>query len=213
MNHSLGEILIELHYLPSLEYMACLLRAKRVHIEMCGHYQKQSYRNRCHVLGANGLTKLIVPVEGSGKKIPEGKIRIDYRQKWQQQHWRTLQSAYGKSPFFEHYADFFEGIYSRPYERLYEWNRELLTICLKLLGQPCSLIETETYKKEPDNEILDMRSVIHSKEDYSHRSFYRPYSYPQLFGKDFAPNLSVLDLLFCEGPRSLRILQESMPTK
>jgi hypothetical protein len=203
------EILIDLHYLPSLEYFCCLRASPVIHLEYHENYPKQTFRNRCYVMSAHGPVKLTVPVHGTGKKIPVGEILIDYRQKWQHQHWRTIQSAYGKAPFFEHYSPFFEKTILHPYEKLVDLNLALLTICLDLLGMKRSLLPTAAYKKTAEKPLWDLRSVVHPKKHFSENSFYQPVPYMQLFGKDFAPNLSLLDLLFCEGPHALKILDQS----
>ena len=202
-------ILIELQYLPPLEYFVLLMRGNTVLLDAHEHFEKQTYRNRCYIKGAHQVEKLTVPVKGSGKKLKTSDIKIDYRQKWLQQHWRTLQAAYGKAPFFEHYAPFFSAIYEKRPERLWELNFEFLTLCLKLLQIEATLQLTETYLEQTNPDFLDFRSSINPKKSTVANKIYRPRPYNQIFGKDFVDNLSVVDLLFTEGPAASLILHDS----
>ena len=202
-------ILIELQYLPPLAYFVVLLRGKTILLDAHEYYEKQTYRNRCYIKGPHQVEKLTVPVQGSGKKLTTSEIKIDYLQKWLQQHWRTLQAAYGKAPFFEHYAPYFQAIYEKRPERLWELNFNLLTLCLKFLQIEVTLQQTETYLNYTNPDVLDFRSSINPKKKQIVSKIYRPRPYNQIFGKDFVDNLSVVDLLFSEGPAAHLILHES----
>ena len=98
-------LLVESHFLPSLEYFCVILQHNRVVIEKHEHYVKQTYRNRCYVLGANGKERLTVPLTMKRDRASMQSVHIDYRYRWQTNFWRTFQSAYAKSPFFDHYQD------------------------------------------------------------------------------------------------------------
>ena len=101
----MNQVLIESHYLPSISYFKAIFPAKTIILESNEYYVKQSYRNRCEILTANGVDKLIVPLTSKHGKVYIRDVRIDYSQKWLNGHWRAIQSAYGKAPFFEFYAD------------------------------------------------------------------------------------------------------------
>ena len=201
-------ILIELQYLPPLEYFV-LLSGKTVIMDAHEHYVKQSYRNRCYILGPHQVEKLTVPVQGGNKKIRTSEILIDYGQKWLPQHWRALQAAYGKAPFFEHYAPYFLDVYEKKPRRLWELNYEFLTLCLKLLQINTTIQLSGTYLQSTNPAFLDCRSRVNPKKSATVNNIYRPRAYNQIFGKDFVANLSVVDLLFCEGPAAGMILHES----
>ncbi|MCG8385716.1 MAG: WbqC family protein [Cytophagales bacterium] len=203
-------ILADLHYLPSIEYFCLLDSYETIILENHEHFIKQTYRNRCHILGPNGRLTLSVPVIGGRKKIAMKDLRIDHDQKWSNNHWRAIQSAYGKSPFYEFFRDDFRAIFQKKEKFLVDLNCELLTLCLDLLGLKKKLIFSEKYENDPKrSNISDFRSVIHPKISFEQRVFYRPVPYPQVFGKDFVPNLSIIDLLMCEGPNSLAIVRKS----
>ncbi|GAA4470795.1 WbqC family protein [Nibrella saemangeumensis] len=202
-------MLIELHYLPSLDYMAGLLRFDRVRIEAKEHYQKQSYRNRCYVLTSNKVDCLTVPVQDGTHKQPIRDVRIDNRQAWQDRHWRCLSAAYGKAPFFEYYAPYLEPVIRKQADFLFDLNLELLTICLHLLGQRVDLSLTDWYEKELFGKVFDARSRLNARQRESDYLFYQSWPYTQNFGNVFVPNLSIIDLLFCQGPTALDVLKKS----
>ena len=205
----MSKVLIDLQYLPSVAYTALLQNVDEVIIESHEHFIKQSFRNRALIHDANKVLPLSIPVKHSGLKIPIREVEIDYSQKWMNLHWRAIQSSYGKAPFFDYYVDYFKAeIYSEE-PLLFILNKNLLTLCLKLLGSDLSLKFTEAYNKVASDGIMDFRSRITPKANLNDLSWFHAKPYYQLFGKDFVPNLSVLDLLFCTGPDASYISKES----
>ena len=199
-------LLIELHYLPCLDYVAGLMQFDRVWLEAHEQYQKQSYRNRSYVLTANKVDVLTVPVQ-RGNHQPIRDLRIDNGQSWQMHHWRCLRAAYGKAPFYEHYAPEFERVYRKNWTFLFDLNWELLTICLKLLGIKTPIDLTEWYEKEPVFGRFDARSRVNPRNATGAYVFHQPVPYQQNFGPDFVPNLSIIDLLFCQGPAAKQFIR------
>ncbi|MDH5399530.1 MAG: WbqC family protein [Cyclobacteriaceae bacterium] len=204
------KLLIDLQYLPPLEYFCLMSRYEEIHLEAHEHFVKQTYRNRCYILGPNKSVRLIVPVYDRSKKVLSGEVRIDHSQKWAGNHWRSLESSYGKSAFFIHYSEMFEEIIRSKTENLFELNFKLLTLCLHLLGWKKKLVPTRAYEKSPkNNEYDDFRDYITPKDSHCERQIYTPKKYFQLFGKTFAENLSIIDLLFSEGTHSGKVLDDS----
>ncbi len=206
--HSPG-LVIELHYLPCIEFFTCLLQFEEIHLETRELYVKQTYRNRCHVLTANKVDRLTVPVLHSGGKQVMGEVRIDYSQGWERTHWGCLQSAYGKSPFFEYYADELKAVYKNKPAYLCELNYALLSLCLKFLGIKKTLAYTLSYQPHVKKALFDARSLINDKKGKDNFIFYKKVPYYQTFGNDFVPNLSIIDLLFNKGPEARQILAQS----
>jgi hypothetical protein len=204
--HQSANLLIELHYLPCLDYLTGLAQFGRVSIEAEEHYQKQSYRNRCYVRTANKIEALTVPVERGTHHQPIRDLRIDGRQRWQQQHWRTLTAAYGRSPFFEYYAPYLAPVYERNWPFLFDLNWELLTICLKLFQIKTPVVLTDWYQTDAKPGQFDARSRLIPQNRVHAQLFNRPLAYVQNFGPDFVPNLSGVDLLFCQGPAAREYL-------
>ena len=204
-------IRIELHYLPSLAWFTAVLPFDTVWLEAAEHYQKQSYRNRCYVRSANGVERLTIPVQEGTHKQPIREVRIDTRQAWQDHHWRSLSAAYKKAPFFEYYESYFRQAYAKNWKYLFDVNTEMLTICLNLLNWKKEVSLTERFDRQVDNEIADGRFKLKGRPGDQIDSLYRPYPYLQNFGSDFAPNLSIIDLLFCQGPAAGDVLRRSRP--
>lgn len=203
--------LLDLHYLPSLEFFSVLLQSETIVIEKHEHYVKQSYRNRCYIMTANGLLKLVVPVTAKHGKALIKDVRIDNSSKWPHIHWRAIQSAYAKAAFFEHYASSLNNLLVKRWDFLYDFNFQLLSFCLQSMQLSLPLTESADYEKVPQKDITDLRSVISPKIPHSERNFYLPTPYPQVFGNKFASNLSFIDLLFSEGPNAIQILKSSIP--
>ncbi|MPR32001.1 WbqC family protein [Salmonirosea aquatica] len=205
-----SRVLLELHYLPCLEYFSCLMQFDEVVLDVYEPYVRQSYRNRCRVLTANKVDTLTVPVKNRGQGGTIREVRIDYDQPWHRRHWGCLQSAYGKSPYFEHYSPGLEALYYKKIPFLFDFNFELLTLCLHYLGVKKHM----TYTLSPTSmisNIFDARSLINAKKKTDGTVFYTPFPYYQTFGNDFVSNLSIVDLLFNQGPESRLILQNSIP--
>lgn len=208
--------LLELQYLPPISYFAQLAYYSTIVIEQHEHYIKRSYRNRCHIAGANGVLRLSIPLEkGKNAGLNIRRVRIAYHDNWQQQHWQSLQSAYGNAPFFEYYADELYPIYQQPYELLWDWNWALLQLVLSWLPISPTILLSDKYLKEPSLDVIDLRNQIRPQHrpiatDASLPPSLRRAipSYPQVFQEKtgFLANLSILDLLFCQGPAAVTFL-------
>ena len=201
-----SDLLIDLHYLPCIDFFSGLMQFERVQLEAQEHYQKQSYRNRCYVQTANKVDVLTVPVQQGTNHQPIRDLRVANDQSWQSHHWRCMQAAYGKAPFFEYFVPDFEPIYQKKWTFLFDLNSELLTICLKLMRLKVNLSLTEWYEKTPPVGLFDARSKLNPRNKPETYVFHQPVVYPQNFGQEFVPNLSIIDLLFCQGPAASDVL-------
>ncbi len=200
-------LITDLFYLPSIEYFVAVLDHKEIIVDGTENYQKQTYRNRARILLSNKVETLSIPVFRASKEKAYKEIKIDYGQKWKNVHLRGIQTAYGKAPFFEFFFPYLEEIYNKNLTYLFDHNFELLTVCLKLL----QLDTKVSIGLDHDNisDYVDKRGLINSKEEFTTRSIMSGYEYSQMFGVNFVPNLSVLDLLFCQGSESKEILVRS----
>lgn len=204
-------VLIESQYLPSIAYFAAISNANEILIETSENFQKQTYRNRCYINSSQGVIPLIVPLVNANGKTLITEIRVDYSQRWLNNHWRAIQSSYGKAPFYEYYSDDLHDTLFRKFDRLFELNHALLTLCLKWLKCKVSVRGTSVYEKSPSQPIYDLRSTISPKNPDVLGQIYEPAIYHQVFGNMFVPNLSLIDLIFCEGPGAWDIVQASSP--
>lgn len=205
-------ILLSTAYFAPIRYFSKLAVYPEVYIEQHENFIKQTYRNRTVILGANGPVSLIVPVEkGRGQKIRIKDLRIAYDEEWQRNHWRTIFSAYNSSPFFEYYADEIEPFFRKKPEFLFDFNQQITETILEILEIETALKPTEDFEQVPE-QCLNFREQISPK---THRTAedltFRLQPYTQVFSEKFGfvPDLSILDLLFNEGPSASDILQES----
>lgn len=207
---SSSKLLIEAHYLPSIAYFARLLPFDEIWIDGFEHYEKQTYRNRAYILAAQQVTMLSVPIQKDAPKVPTQAVKVDYSQRWVNQHWRSIRSAYGKAPFFEHYVDILQQLYFEKHKFLIDLNLSCLIQLLKILQiTHKSIRQTDRYIENPENEgFIDLRSVIHPKKGYAPVRQDGSFGYHQVFGKSFVFNLSLVDLLFCEGNQALAYIHQ-----
>ena len=196
--------LLSTAYFAPILYYSKLAQGDPVMIERHEHYNKQSYRNRCTIYSANGLLDLAVPVARAKEpKIKITEVEIAYDMLWQKQHFKAIESAYRRSPFYEYYIDDLMMFFNDRHRYLYDFN-------LQIMRRVCSLINISPHIQESDEfvksgeGIIDLRNSIHPKINCTTNT----PSYTQVFADKwgFKPNLSILDLLFNVGPESKDIL-------
>lgn len=203
-------LLIEPHYLPCQEFLAHVLEYDQLILDGESNYIKQSYRNRCKILSANKVMELSVPIKKPYNQKPLKEAQIDYRHGWTKDHWMSIQSAYGKAPFFEFYSEAFHHIiFSKP-KFLFDLNLELLQKILQFLKISKTVTVCEKYVTIPGGQVADLRSKVQVKTRPGNYDFYQPIPYNQVFGNIFVENLSIIDLLFCEGPEAVTFLEKSV---
>lgn len=208
------DIFLSSAYLSPIQYIARFQNNNRIFIDLYGNYIKQSYRNRCLIMAANGAMPLSVPIEhASGEKVLMKDVRISRHGNWQHLHWNAIVSAYNSSPFFEYFADDFAPFYSKRYDFLMDLNNDLLNLILSLLGlDNYILVHTNEYKSIFVDNEQDLRESIHPKKDWLRIDpEFNVVPYYQVFGQKFGftGNMSIIDLLFNMGNESILILRDS----
>lgn len=196
---------LPMFYLPPVEYFAELnIYKPDLVIEKHEHFPKQTYRNRANIYSPDGLLTLVVPVvKGSKIHTPIKDVKISYDFNWQRLHWMSLQGCYRRSAYFEYYEDEFALFYESKERYLFDLNEKLLALILSLMKIKTNLKYTDSYVAEYPN-IKDLRQSIHPKK---HSSFQQK-PYYQLFEErhGFLKNLSIVDLLFNQGPQTVNYL-------
>lgn len=205
---SKNSVLLSTAYLAPVQYYSKLLHYDHVVMEKWENYQKQTYRNRCKIYGANGVMNLIIPVTSNSQfKVLIKDMEIDYSTHWQKLHWKSIESAYRSTPYFSYFADDLNCYYKKNYKFLLDFNLEVQQTILDILEIDKKInFTTEFLEKEENN----CRDLIHPKKQVSDIHFL-DIPYHQVFSEKygFQSNLSILDLLFNEGMNAVTILQQS----
>lgn len=188
-----------LFYLPPVSYFT-LLKENNFEflLEKFEHLPKQTYRNRATIASPNGSLDLVIPVvKGAKVHTPYKDVKISYDERWQRLHWLSLQTCYRSSAYFEFYEDGLAPFYEKKYDFLFDYNYDMLTWLFKQLKISSDLVTTESYE---ENSAKDYRSAMTKKEIPVTQT--KPYF--QVFSdrNEFIPNLSIVDLLFNQGPQA-----------
>lgn len=204
-------ILLHPVYFGPIDYFCALYKSAQIVWEINDNYQKQTYRTRQYIYGANGRLLLNIPiVHPQNRKEMSAylKTKIDNREKWQRIHWKSMESAYQSSPFFEFYADDLKPLFQEPYDSLFQFNYSCIQTVMECLAIDKPQTQTVVYKTvySPEKQITDLRELTAAK-----RPAFTPLNpYHQVFDHKhgFLPNLSILDLLFNLGPETSSFLKK-----
>lgn len=198
--------LLSTAFFPNVQYMSKFLAGKVV-IEKYETYPKQTYRNRCNILSANGVLPLSVPVQKNYHTLTKD-IRIDYSEMWQRNHLIALKSAYKNSAFYDYYFYKFERFFEKKETFLIDLNENVLQILFAVLKIDVDYSYTTDYIFDSTG-YTDFRESISPKPSKNRPDeAFVPKPYTQVFCDrfDFVPNLSILDLIFNVGPESKDLL-------
>jgi hypothetical protein len=225
-------LVFDIQYFPSIIFYKISYKYSHILIEQCESYQKMSFRNRCRIAGAEGVVDLSVPIAGGrDQKTVMKEVRIAAGRSWQAQHWKTILSCYSRSPWFDYYRDGLQKLFEEPVEFLMDWDLRCLEWSLRALGIDRPILLTDRYQRGYDpEEAVDWRGRLGPKDlekwgttgvgdivgsparglvgspDGGLEGVAR---YRQVFEEriGFMPNLSILDLLFCEGKEAIRYIR------
>jgi hypothetical protein len=204
------KILLSTAYFPPVDYFSCLVSGSDVLIEVHETFNRQSYRNRCEILGPNGVQTLVVPViEAGRRKVPVSLVEIDYSTPWQNIHKQSIKSAYGKSPYYIHIEDIINSHINNKYKYLTELNFALLNSLLAFLRCQNMAKKTTEFIPEGSAGFTDYRNSIHPKLQFRKQVPVKNFPpYLQTFSDRFPfyPRLSIIDLISNTGPETLQYL-------
>lgn len=188
-------VLLSTAYLPNVHYLSQVINCDTIVIEKQENFVKQTYRNRCDIVTANGKLSLSIPLIKQADKELIFDKKISYAEDWQKQHWRTIVSAYKNSPYFEFFEDEFKPFYENQFEFLLDYNTQLLQTILHILRVKKQIEFTQTFELNP-SQVFDFRSLSDiQKNDTVIKPYYQVFA--DKLG--FTPNVSCLDALFNVG--------------
>ena len=189
MSSNPADIILTTAYLPPVAWFVVIRDATEFALEAHENYQKGGWRNRCRIAGPNGVQLLSIPLEkGKHQQTPIRDVRISYAENWQKVHWRSIRTAYGNAPYFEHYEEDLARFFQTKADFLFDFNLGLIQFLLKKTGWIGSVIFTSGYQGQ--SELPEFTTK----------------SYPQVFEDrhGFLPGLSMLDALLCCGPALMK---------
>lgn len=196
-------------YLAPVQYYSKLMNYPHCIIEQYEHFPKQTYRSRCDIYSPNGILTLSIPLVRRNKRQAVKDIKIAYEYEWQKLHWRSLESCYRRSPFFEYYEDDLSSFYHhKKYDFLIDMNEAMQQVIMKLLKLKNDYSFSSEYQKSyPVSD--DFRELISPKQELKSDPQFSPTPYMQVFESrhGFIPNLSIVDLLFNQGSRAAEYLR------
>ena len=198
------DILIHPNYFPNIHQFTQIIKADNILFEASDNYQKQTFRNRTYIYGANGKLGLFVPVIHTHKNRELFKdVKISYESNWMDLHLKSLQSAYRSSPYFEYFEDNFIKLYSEKEKFLVDFNIKCIQLISNLLDLNLNYKISNEYV-EKTNDIIDLRGLSNARKE---KKIDTP-KYIQVFESKhgYLNNLSIVDLIFSEGPNSVSLI-------
>ncbi len=201
-------LIIHPTYFPTVAHFVAIAKAKTICFETADNFQKQTFRNRMFIYGANGKLLLNIPTKHNkeGNKTSYQETEIENIEDWQKQHWKSIVSAYKSSPFFEYYEDEIKDLFFTPQTSLFQLNLSIIKIICECIELDINIEYTTSFIKEYKTEnYIDLRTLVNAKKEIATQF----ENYTQVFGDKYGylNNLSILDLLFNEGPNTLNYLE------
>ena len=201
------QAILSSNYFPCIAYFGILLKHESITLDIGEHYLKQSYRNRTIIYTSNGSLALSVPVIKRNKTAVKD-VLLDSVTDWKKNHWKAISSAYNSSPFFEYYETDLKNVFFKDYENLVDLNLALILHLCSEIGINKTLNTSESFIEASEISI-DYRHVLDAKNPTNRFNHFERYIQIFEIKHGFIRNLSILDLLFHEGPETLNYLKNN----
>ncbi len=201
----MGTAIFSSYYMAPIEFYYYLTQYENIIIDIHEHFVKQTYRSRSYIMGPNGVQNLSIPLKHVKRRKNLKEAQISYAENWQKIHWKSIEAGYRRSPYFEFYEDHFYPFYHQEQKYLYDFNEAIHHKIVELIGLNYNKSNSEEYISNTEG-MDDYRNSFNPKSASTHLQF---PEYLQVFNdrNPFTPNMSIIDLLFNEGPNSLNYLK------
>ena len=197
-------------FFPNIKYLKHLNNYEKVIIETKESFPKQTFRNRTYILSSNGVINISVPIiKENSYRQTTSEVKICYNDNWNIKAWRTITSAYGKSPYFEYFEDEIKHFFTNKYEKLFDLNLDILFYFKKRFEIETNIILSDNYSNIIPNEIDFRNKFIPSQKSSNEKVKGIFQEYIQCFYEKFGfiENLSCIDLLFNTGRESIQYIK------
>jgi len=207
----MSKVLIESQYIPTIGFFSLLYNAEHFILDIHENYHKGSFRNRCEIMSSQGRKTLSVPLNsGKNNQLNIREVEINNEENWAVNHLRSIEACYGKSPYFEYYFHYCRSILEQSHQNLFELNLKFIKTFAEILGLKEKIEYSEEFLFNAIEDIDLKRDFISPKKKEQQRlsETFHFEAYDQVFSdkQEFAPNLSILDLIFCQGPEAVLYL-------
>lgn len=193
------------YYFPSVAWFAAAVHEKSIVLEKWQHFRKQNYFNRMEVKIPNGTLRLSIPIQKAHERTPIGERKISHAWHWRKDHWKSIESALRSSPYFEFFEDRIEGFYQKEWDSLFDYNLAIITLIRDTLRLDFDWTISESYLPSEAYSGDFREGLAVNKGEMP--EWFVPQPYPQVFGDEFSPDLSILDLMCNKGMETEMILK------
>lgn len=198
-----------LQYLPSVEYFAHWLHHGTLILEKHEHYQKRTWRNKTAILGPQKALMLSIPLQkGKNQELPITDVKISYDEPWSRVHMHALQTAYGKTAFFNEIESDIDAIYKNKHQFLWELNIQFIELIISLFPGEWKIVQTHFYEVSLPVNVLDLRKGVPAGRTSLSIDSLPTYEQVHRFSNSHLPNLSILDVLCHLGPGTFDYLKQ-----
>jgi hypothetical protein len=192
---------------PNVYWWSNVLNSKDLILEQFEHFEKMSFRNRYMIASSSGVITLSIPIaEGRQQRKAMNEVLIDNKVLWQKQHWRSLVTAYNRSPYFEYFENDLNNLYSSPFDTLIDFSLASIEAVCHLMKKKISFQLSAEYIKKYPEVYKDLRADFKSNQYLKQSEAFPRYHQTFENRQGFLPNLCILDLLFSEGKNAPNFL-------
>ncbi len=193
-------------YFGSIAYFQELAKHDEVVIEAKEHFPKQTYRNRCDIVSADGILSLSIPTKKSkGSKTPTDEVILSNDENWRMRHWRAITTAYQSSAYFDYYSIEVKELLFNEEVNYLQFTLAITQRVIDWLELGTTLLLSEDFYPMQEN---DARIELVGKNAFQEIEI-APYIQVFPGENNFRKSISILDAIFCEGPLARKLIMKN----